>query len=169
MICYHFLIFSSFFLVPKSNSFFNWNREFWANKTNISTLRYDKSIDLFCSNISRKVFYWECLEFWMFKENCPIIWGSKMSIESIFFVVCFSWTDCWSSGLFFHKMNARAVSFWLSRLRCWTLRTIALHRTLSTLLCLHVYLSSLGVVLFSIFNTQGQPPIIKECLVLAEC
>ena len=61
-----------------------------------------------------------------------------------------------------------AVSFWLSRLRCWTLRTIALHKTLSTLLCLHVYLSSLGVVLFSTFNTQGQPPIICPKVTLSD-
>ena len=45
---------------------------------------------LVCSlaNILRKVFYWECLECWKFKENCPIIWGSKISIESLFFCCC---------------------------------------------------------------------------------
>ena len=32
MICYHFLIFCCFFLVPKSNSLFNWNREFRAKQ-----------------------------------------------------------------------------------------------------------------------------------------
>ena len=103
-----------------------------------------------------------------FEENCPIIWGSKISIESLFFVVCFSWTDCWSSGLFFTKWLPGAVSFWLSWLRCSTLRTIAFHRTLSTLLCLHVYLSSLSVVLFSTFNTQGQPPIICPKVTLSD-
>ena len=102
-----------FFLFQNSNSLFKWNHEFRANKTNLSASRYDKSINLFCSlaNILRKVFYWECLEFWKFEENCPIIWGSKISIESLFFVVCFSWTDCWSNGLFFHKMNARGCIF----------------------------------------------------------
>ena len=94
MICYHFLIFSCFFLVPKGNSLFNWNREFWADKTNLSASRYDKRINLFCSlaNILRKVFYRECLKFWKFKENCPIIWGSKISVESLFFV-CVLWLN----------------------------------------------------------------------------
>ena len=163
MICYHFLIFSCFFLIPKGNSLFNWNREFWADKTKLSASRYDKSINLFCSfaNILRKVFYWECLEFWKFEENCPIIWGSKISIESLFFLLCVLAELIVEAVAFsFTKWMPGAVSFWLSWLRCWTLRTIALHRTLSTLLCLHVYLSSLGVVLFSTFNTQGQPPII---------
>ena len=46
MICYHFLIFWCFFLIPKNNSLFNWNCEFWTNKTNLSALRDDKSINL---------------------------------------------------------------------------------------------------------------------------
>ena len=32
-----------FFLVPKGNSLFNWNHEYWADKTNLSASRYDKS------------------------------------------------------------------------------------------------------------------------------
>ena len=57
-------------------------------------------------------------------------------------------------------------------LRCWTLRTIILHYCtelpVRTLLCLHVCLSSLGVVLFSTVNTQGQPPIICPKVTLSD-
>ena len=79
MICYHFLICSCFFLIPKDNSLFNWNREFWADKTNLSASRYDKSINLFCSlaNILRKVFYWECLEFWKFEKTVQSFEGAR--------------------------------------------------------------------------------------------
>ena len=74
MICYHFIIFSGFFLVPKGNSLFNWNREFWANKTNLSASRYDKNINLFCSlaNILRKVFI----------ENALSSGSSKKTVQS---------------------------------------------------------------------------------------
>ena len=54
-----FSYFPVFFSFQKAILSFNWNREFWADKTNLSASRYHKSINLFCSlaNILRKVFY----------------------------------------------------------------------------------------------------------------
>ena len=80
-----------------------------------------------------KCFYWECLEFWKFEENCPIIWGSKISIESLFLLLCdLAELIVEAVAFSFTKWMPWAVSFWLSWLRCWTLQTIALHRTVPT-------------------------------------